>query len=75
MMQTFLFKRDQSRIDCLAGTSCPCCPDNLVVHQPDPEMPDRLLGTCEECKSWYLIDAESGVMALLPCEPRQDLTG
>jgi uncharacterized protein YbaR (Trm112 family) len=67
-MQVFPFKLDQSGIDCLAGTSCPRCRENLFVHQPDPEMPERLLGTCEACKSWYVIAAERGVMALLPCE-------
>jgi hypothetical protein len=67
-MPTFPFTPDQSRIDSLAGVSCPCCRENLVLHLPDPDLPDRLLGTCEACKSWFLIDAGRGVMVLLPCE-------
>jgi len=67
-MQTFPFKPDQFRIDSLAWISCPHCGENLIVHQPDPENFHRLLGTCDECKSWLLIDTESGLMALLPCE-------
>jgi hypothetical protein len=35
---------------------------------PDQEMPDRLLGTCDECKSWFLIDAVREVMIPLPVE-------
>jgi hypothetical protein len=35
---------------------CPQCGHALALHQPDPELPDRLLGTCEECKSWYLTN-------------------
>jgi hypothetical protein len=33
---------------------------------PDPELPDRMLGTCSDCKSWYLLDCEGGVMFLMP---------
>ncbi len=47
---------------------CTECESPLVIHQPDPRLPDRLLGTCEGCKSWHLIDGKRGVMALLPDE-------
>jgi hypothetical protein len=35
---------------------CPGCGFSLTLHQPDPELADRLLATCEECKSWYLTN-------------------
>jgi uncharacterized protein YbaR (Trm112 family) len=46
--------------------ACPACQDNLVVHQPDERQPDRLLGTCESCRAWFLIDAVAAVMIRLP---------
>jgi hypothetical protein len=35
---------------------CPRCQCLLVLHQPDPELWDRLLATCEKCKSWFLAN-------------------
>jgi hypothetical protein len=26
----------------------------MTLHQPDPDLTERLLATCEECKAWYL---------------------
>jgi len=34
----------------------------LTIHQPDPEETDRLLATCEDCKSWYVTDTRGSVM-------------
>ncbi len=45
---------------------CANCNSELVMHQPDEQLPERLLGTCSKCHSWYLIDAAEGVMILLP---------
>jgi hypothetical protein len=46
------------------------CDVDLDLHQPDTEIPERLLGTCEACGRWYLIDAVSetdeAVMISLP---------
>jgi hypothetical protein len=48
-----------------ALTHCQECESTLRLHQPDPELPDRLLGTCDDCKSWFLIDlAEEIVIPL-----------
>src|SRR5438874_983801 len=53
--------------------ACPACHAVLVLHQPDPQLPDRLLGICEECRAWFLIDAAGEVMVRLPDE--DDLRG
>ena len=50
-------------------TATPCCQScrsPLSLHQPDAEQPERLLGTCEACKAWYLIDAADKAMLPLP---------
>jgi hypothetical protein len=49
---------------------CPCCGADLSVHQPDPEWPDQLLGTCHECRSWFLLDGERSVVTWLTDTPR-----
>lgn len=40
----------------LAG--CPSCGAGLVLHQPDLDLANRLLGTCEECKAWFVVDGQ-----------------
>ena len=35
---------------------CLHCEGALVVHQPDPWYPGRLLGICKACRSWCLMD-------------------
>jgi len=49
---------------------CLNCPSGLILHQPDLNRPERLLGICESCKHWFLIDLASdekqGVMVMLP---------
>jgi hypothetical protein len=52
----------------LAEVECPECDAILCIHQPDEQLADRLLGTCPDCFAWYLIDAEVGLMVLLPDE-------
>lgn len=51
-MTTFHFTPYETRVDPLAEISCPHCEAFLEIHIPDIQMPDRLLGTSEECKSW-----------------------
>jgi hypothetical protein len=45
---------------------CPGCHGPIVVHQPDQNQPARLLGTCQSCSAWYLVDADAEVMVRLP---------
>ena len=37
-----------------------------MIHQPDINAPERLLGTCDDCGSWHLIDQDRAVTVLLP---------
>jgi hypothetical protein len=36
--------------------ACRNCGEQLDLHQPDSEMPSRLLATCGDCKTWYLLE-------------------
>ena len=45
---------------------CPVCRGQLMVHQPDERLPERLLGTCRSCFAWFLIDSGGGTMLRLP---------
>jgi hypothetical protein len=59
--------------DGLPSIACVSCGAPLDVHQPDADMPDRMLATCEACKGWHLLDCTAGarevVLVLLP-DPR-----
>jgi len=69
-MTSILVRLDLSDVTSgLAASSsmqCPNCDDPLVMHQPDEQSPDRLLGTCEECGAWFLLDLAGEVMVRLP---------
>ena len=45
---------------------CEHCGSLLTLHQPDPELPDRLLATCDECKSWYLSNSTGTALIPIP---------
>jgi len=47
-------------------TPCLACGEPLSIHQPDPNAPERLLGTCEACGAWHLIDYDRDIKVLLP---------
>jgi hypothetical protein len=49
-----------------ALTQCPNCGVPLAIHQPEEQSPDRLLGTCEDCHSWFLLDLVGQTMVQLP---------
>lgn len=50
--------------------TCLNCRNTLNVHQPDAQMPDRMLATCDDCKAWHLVDADPSagdiLVVLLP---------
>jgi hypothetical protein len=45
---------------------CLGCQTPLELHLPDQNRPERLLGTCNACGSWYLLDCEASAIVLLP---------
>ncbi len=40
--------------------TCPSCRGSLELEQLDADSPDRLLGSCSDCKTWAIFDVESG---------------
>ena len=48
---------DRGEIAADPEVACPGCRESLDLHQPDPSRPERLLGTCPSCGSWFIIDA------------------
>ena len=48
------------------ASCCPRCESALTLHQPDPDQPNRLLATCDECKSWFLTDSQATILIALP---------
>jgi hypothetical protein len=52
----------------LSETACPCCREPLAIHQPDPGWPERLLGACHSCRTWFLIDTVAAIILRLPGE-------
>jgi hypothetical protein len=56
-MSAFFAARNEDCVpDHMLLLCCPRCENGLTLHQPDPQLADRLLATCEDCKSWYLTD-------------------
>jgi hypothetical protein len=56
--------------DSLTSLFCLGCRSVLDVHQPDADLPDRMLATCAHCKGWHVVqwatDGKTVLMALLP---------
>lgn len=52
------------------AAQCLNCSLPLSLSQPDLDSPERLLGVCEQCKHWFLIelipDLTEGVLWRLP---------
>jgi hypothetical protein len=57
---------ERVRFECASEVLCAQCQTVLDLHQPDPEQPDRLLGTCPDCGTWHLMDPQAGVMYRVP---------
>ncbi len=54
---------------------CEDCDCPVDIHQPDVERPQRLLGTCPECGTWYLLVGAAGPDLDLEIEgPNETLT-
>lgn len=48
-----------------ARPDCPVCDSALTLHQPDEAMPERLLAICPTCKSWFVLDCETGASEMI----------
>jgi hypothetical protein len=57
---------DRIHLGPVGHPSCPHCEDPLDLHQPDSAQPDRLLGTCPDCRAWFLIAPQARLMVRLP---------
>lgn len=62
MSTTFVWRDSDQYAPSSLTLCCPQCECELVLHQPDPELADRLLATCDECKSWFLANSEGNVL-------------
>jgi hypothetical protein len=50
----------------LSAVQCARCTSAVAFHQPDPQLPHRILATCNVCESWTLINLLTGEMLCLP---------
>jgi hypothetical protein len=41
-----------------ATAQCGVCHCPVTLFQPDPQVPERLLGVCPECRTWSLLDGD-----------------
>jgi len=71
-MSMTLRSRRTTSSRCDEPGQCPNCGESLETHQPDPELPNRLLGVCEECKSWYVLDAELRIVFTIPLSGEEE---
>jgi hypothetical protein len=58
----FTWQNDEQADTDMLTVCCPECENPLTLHQPDEELADRLLATCEVCKSWFLANANASVL-------------
>ncbi|RUL87727.1 hypothetical protein [Tautonia sociabilis] len=60
-MVSLRFERVPFRLgaDGLPPERCPNCSGHLDYVQPDQFDPDRLIGTCGNCRDWYLVEISS----------------
>ncbi len=49
-----------------APLPCPACASVLIVCQPSPREPNKLLGACHKCYAWWPITANGGDPKLAP---------
>ena len=62
MSVVFSWTREDPCDSLLFGLCCPRCDSVMTFHQPDPQLPERLLATCDACKSWYLSSGKDEVL-------------
>lgn len=55
--------------------ACEYCQSWLNLHQPDIMSPDRLLGTCDVCHAWFVIDFIHNELLITKIKSRAPLSG
>ncbi len=65
MSVTYNWREHSEDREGILSTNCPRCGAELVFHQPDDELPERLLATCSLCKSWFLADSDRESLRLI----------
>jgi hypothetical protein len=63
---TLTLSRFAGEPDEYASTRCPACEGDLNFHQPDMRQPHRLLGICDDCDAWFLINLAKAQILHLP---------
>jgi hypothetical protein len=66
MSTVYMWRQSDPSNPGLGMVSCPSCEGELTLHQPDPQLADRLLATCDECISWFLTNSEGVILTRLP---------
>ena len=51
------------------GLECPGCERAMDFHQPDADLPSRLLATCSTCRCWATLDYFPGVATMISVLP------
>jgi hypothetical protein len=62
MSMVFSWKQSEAVAPASMSICCPRCEYSLTLHQPDFGLPDRLLATCDECKSWFLANSDGTLL-------------
>jgi hypothetical protein len=65
-MNAILLPFDEAYVNNLSEVPCPECLDYLEMYMPDPDRPHLLIGTCNGCTTWILMDIEKCSMIKLP---------
>ncbi|MGE3819017.1 MAG: hypothetical protein AB7I30_06240 [Isosphaeraceae bacterium] len=65
-MRTILTAISPSRYQYTGRAHCSRCEGVLERHQPEASRPERMLGVCSECGTWFLIDEQLCLLYALP---------
>lgn len=66
-----VLNRSRTVATTVLSSICEKCGTPLTLHQPNVDQADRLLGTCEECKSWYVTSGWPMRLVYLPLPDAQ----
>jgi hypothetical protein len=73
MSAIFKLENDEHTDTEMLTVCCPRCENTLTLHQPDEELVDRLLATCDDCKSWFLTNTNASILTPILEAPDRSL--